>query len=174
MARGGVTYLDVVKVAENLKNKSIIPTIDKIRVVLDTGSKTTLAHHLKRWKSSTVKDVEYHSLPATFVKSVKELYEELKSHAEQKTTELAKRSQQEIERLLQELKQERETSGVLKRNISTLESNNNKAMQQISALEKSLLELNNNNVGLAAEKSELTAIVQEKTDQILTLKEQLK
>jgi chromosome segregation ATPase len=174
MARSGINYLDVAKTAEKLKNKGIIPTIDRIREILGTGSKTTLAHHLKRWKSITPEDLEYQTIPAGLISSVKNLHEQLKAHAQQKLEELAQRSQQEIDQLLQQLKQERENAGVLKRSILNLETSNNKLATQISVLEKSLAELNQINTVIDAEKSELTARLQGKAEQIIILKEQLK
>lgn len=174
MGRGGVTYIDVSKTAEKLRNKGIIPTIDRIREILGTGSKTTIAHHLKRWKESTVEDLEYQSLPIELAKAVKNLYEQLQDQASQKIAELEARSQKEIDQLLQQLKQERENAGVLKRNILNHETNNNKLMQQISALEKANAETKQINADVVAEKNELTTKIQGKVEQIVTLKEQLK
>lgn len=174
MARGGITYLDVAKAAENLKNKGIIPTVDRVREILRTGSKTTLVHHLKRWKSITPEELNYQTIPKELVQTVKNLYEQLTSHAQQQVTAIKQRSQQEIDQLLQQLNQERENNGALKRTILTLEASNNKAINQINVLEKSLAELKQINMEINTEKKELIARLQEKTDQIVTLKDQLK
>jgi chromosome segregation ATPase len=174
MGRGGVTYTEVSKVAEKLRNKGITPTIDRVREILGTGSKTTLAHHLKRWKNSTVEDLEYQSLPTALAKSVKNLYEQLQAHASQKIEELEVRAQKEIDKLLQQLKQEKENAGTLKKNILNLETSNNKLAVQTSTLEKAHEELKQINTNTSAEKSELTAKIHGKVEQILTLKEQLK
>ena len=174
MARTGINYLDVAKTAEKLKNKGIMPTIDRVREILGTGSKTTLAHHLKRWKAITPEEIQYQTLPTEIIQAIKSIHEQLKAHAQQKTEELAQRSQQEIDQLLQQLKQERENSGVLKRNILNFETSSNKLITQISVLEKSLVESKQINTGIVAEKSELRSRLEEKTEQIATLKEQLK
>jgi DNA repair exonuclease SbcCD ATPase subunit len=174
MARGGITYLDVAKTAENLKNKGIIPTIDRVREVLGTGSKTTLAHHLKRWKAITPEELNYQTIPAELVQSVKNLHEQLKAHAQQKIEELKQRSQQEINQLLQQVNQERENIGILKRNILNLETSNNKSSNQIKDLETLLAASKQSNVDLTTEKNTIAARLQEKIEQIATLKEQLK
>jgi chromosome segregation ATPase len=174
MARSGVTYLDVTKVAEKLRNKGVAPTIDRVREILGTGSKTTLAHHLKRWKESTAEELEYQTLPTELARSVKNLYEQLQTHAVQKIEEIEARSQKEIDQLLQQLKQEEENAGAFKKNILNLESSNNKFIQQISILETSLAELKQINTDVIAEKNELAARIQEKTEQISTLKDQLR
>lgn len=174
MARGGVTYLDVAKAAEKLKNKGIVPTIDRVREILGTGSKTTLAHNLKRWKSITPAETEYQTIPAELVQSVKNLHEQLTAHAQQKIEELKQRSQQEIAQLLQQNQQERENAGTLKRNILNLEANNNKLNKEIEALKKALANSEQINMDVTAEKNELATRLQEKSEQIIILKDQLK
>ena len=174
MGRGGVTYTEVSKVAVTLRNKGIIPTIDRIREILGTGSKTTLAHHLKRWKESTVEELEYQGLPTELAKSVKNLHEQLQTHAEQKVEEIEARSIKEVEQLLQQLKQEQENSSVLKRTILKLETTNADLAKQISALEQACAELKQSNSDTVAEKNELMAKMQGKIEQIAILKEQLK
>ena len=174
MARGGVTYLEVSKVAEKLRNKDIFATIDKVREILGTGSKTTIAHHLKRWKDSTIKVLEYETLPAELSKSVKNLHEQLQAQASQKIEELEIRSQKEIAQLLQQLKQEKEQVGNLKKNILGLEVSNNKLIHQIKDLEEKQEQLKQINIKLASEKNELVTKLQGKIEQITTLKEQVK
>lgn len=51
MARGGVTFTEVDGAARFLQGQGKNPTVDAIRERLGTGSRTTLAEHLKRWKS---------------------------------------------------------------------------------------------------------------------------
>lgn len=51
MARGGVNYTEVDEAACYLQGLGRNPTVDAIRERLGTGSRTTLAEHLKRWKS---------------------------------------------------------------------------------------------------------------------------
>jgi len=174
MARSGITYLDVATTAEKLKNKGIIPTIDRIREVLGTGSKTTLAHHLKRWKSITPEENEYQTIPSELIQSVKNLNEQIQARAQQQMEEQKQRSQKEVEQLLQQLNQERENIGVLKRNILNLEANSNKLANQIGALEKLLAGSKQINIDLTIEKNELIIRLQEKTEQTVALKEQLK
>ena len=51
MARPGITYNDVVKAAIEISAKGTLPTIDNIRLLLGTGSSSTIAPHLRTWKS---------------------------------------------------------------------------------------------------------------------------
>jgi len=49
MARTGVSYEEVEKVANQLYQQGITPTVQRVREILGTGSNTTLARHLKDW-----------------------------------------------------------------------------------------------------------------------------
>jgi len=49
MARTGVSYEEVEKVANQLYQQGITPTVQRVRETLGTGSNTTLARHLKDW-----------------------------------------------------------------------------------------------------------------------------
>mgnify|MGYP006413176901 FL=1 len=51
MARIGVTYVDIAKAAEIIKSQNQEPTVDRVRQHLGTGSKSTIAPLLKRWRS---------------------------------------------------------------------------------------------------------------------------
>jgi len=51
MARTGVVYEDVERVARQLLGKGQHPSVQKVRNILGTGSNTTIANHLKTWQS---------------------------------------------------------------------------------------------------------------------------
>ena len=50
MARTGVTYIDIIKASEAIKESGHDPTVDRVREFLGTGSKSTIAPLLKKWK----------------------------------------------------------------------------------------------------------------------------
>lgn len=50
MGRIGITYSDVARAADELKEKEQNPTVDAVRAVLGTGSKSTIVPHLRRWR----------------------------------------------------------------------------------------------------------------------------
>ena len=52
MGRGGVTLTEVEQAALYLQDKGRTPTVDGVREYLGTGSRTTLAAHLKKWKTA--------------------------------------------------------------------------------------------------------------------------
>ncbi|WP_137807265.1 MULTISPECIES: DNA-binding protein [unclassified Pseudomonas] len=84
MARSGVLYVHVAHAAARLVAEGHIPTIDGIRADLGgTGSKSTIAPLLKRWKAAhpgTVAQAEL-GLPAELVLAVKGVYEKVQAEA---------------------------------------------------------------------------------------------
>lgn len=82
MARAGILYSQVAKAAAKLTAEGKNPTVDNVREALGgTGSKSTIAPMLKRWKSEhqeTVAEAEL-GLPAELVQAVKGIYEKLQA-----------------------------------------------------------------------------------------------
>jgi len=52
MGRTGVTYQDVCEAAETLQGQQKSITIDNLRAILGTGSRGTLAMHLRTYKAN--------------------------------------------------------------------------------------------------------------------------
>ncbi|BCE01906.1 DNA-binding protein [Marinicellulosiphila megalodicopiae] len=51
MARIGVNYVDVSTAAKQIQDSNEEPTVDRVRALLGTGSKSTIGPLLKKWKS---------------------------------------------------------------------------------------------------------------------------
>lgn len=84
MARAGVTYYDVAKAAETIKTGGQEPTIDRVREQLGTGSRSTIAPLLKRWRLDNDGDAEVSGLPHDLVEVVKSLHERVQQMADQR------------------------------------------------------------------------------------------
>lgn len=87
MARAGITYSTVAAAAARLTAEGKNPTVDTVREAIgDTGSKSTIAPMLKRWKAAHQEHVVAHDvgLPADLLQVVKGLYEHLQHEANQK------------------------------------------------------------------------------------------
>ena len=50
MSRPGVTFAEVSEAASQLTGQGKNPTIEQVRLILGTGSSTTIANHLREWK----------------------------------------------------------------------------------------------------------------------------
>ncbi len=84
MARAGVTYYDVTKAAETIKAGGQEPTVDRVREQLGTGSRSTIAPLLKRWRSDNDSDADVSGLPHDLVDVVKSLHERMQQMADQR------------------------------------------------------------------------------------------
>ena len=84
MARAGITYYDVSKAAEAIKIQNQEPTVDRVREHLGTGSKSTIAPLLKRWRSDNGEVVDVSGLPNDLVEVVKALHERVQQMADQR------------------------------------------------------------------------------------------
>jgi chromosome segregation ATPase len=82
MARAGVTYHDVAKTAEAIKSRGQEPTVDRVREQLGTGSKSTIAPLLKRWRSAGGDTPDIKGLPNDLVEVVKSLHERVQEMAD--------------------------------------------------------------------------------------------
>ncbi|WP_338353339.1 DNA-binding protein [Thalassolituus oleivorans] len=82
MARAGVTYHDVAKAAEAIKGQRQEPTVDRVREHLGTGSKSTIAPLLKRWRSDNGEVADISGLPNDLVEVVKAMHERVQQMAD--------------------------------------------------------------------------------------------
>ena len=55
MARTGIRYQQVVAVAKEIYKKGQNPTVDSVRHILKTGSRTTINGFLRQWREETIK-----------------------------------------------------------------------------------------------------------------------
>ncbi len=84
MARAGILYSQVVATANRLAEQGENPTVDKVREALgNTGSKSTIAPLLKRWKAEHegVVPEAQSGLPAELVAAVRHLYDQAQQDA---------------------------------------------------------------------------------------------
>ena len=78
MSRPGVTYAEVADAASQLIGQGRHPTIEQIRLILGTGSSTTIANHMKVWKdtqSNTSLISSKEQIPEELIAIVKGLWE---------------------------------------------------------------------------------------------------
>lgn len=86
MARPGVSYYDVAKAASTLQLKNELPTIDRVRKILGSGSNSTIALHLKQWKTEQMPEITGHNtltIPSVLLQQLQNLWEELRRSARQ-------------------------------------------------------------------------------------------
>ena len=54
MSRVGITFEEVATIAENISKNGEMPTIDKVRMALGTGSFTTISKYLNSWRHGVI------------------------------------------------------------------------------------------------------------------------
>ena len=86
MARTGVTYTEVANAAVQLVGQNRVPTVEQVRLILGTGSSTTIANHLKQWKANQTLTQQIsikENLPPELISLMKGLWERVVNHSEE-------------------------------------------------------------------------------------------
>ncbi len=128
MARIGVTYSDIAKAAETIKSHGQEPTVDRVREYLGTGSKSTIAPHLKQWRNSNTDLKNNDELPDDLLKVVKSLYDRIQNAADFKINQVTESFKSEKETLSHKLND-------TKNHIAQLLSQQNKLEQKLKNTE---------------------------------------
>lgn len=99
MGRAGILYSHVAKAAAALVADGKNPTVDTIRVALgDTGSKSTIAPLLKRWKAEhqeTILEADL-GMPAELLQAVKNVYEKMRADINEQLEQAQTTHQEQI------------------------------------------------------------------------------
>ncbi len=78
MGRLGISYSDVANAASELKNQGFNPTVDGVRSLLGTGSKSTIVPYLRQWRAIQAVNQEGQIFSSSELLSlIRSLYERL-------------------------------------------------------------------------------------------------
>jgi chromosome segregation ATPase len=119
MGRIGINFDDVKEKAYQLQGRGKTPTVDAIRDLLGTGSKSTIAQHLKTWKAEE-KNGEG-NLPQELLSLVTGLWERLNAKAEQRINAIQQESEEKSTLLQQTLIQTQNDQAQLKSKLHCAE-----------------------------------------------------
>ncbi|MEO5933364.1 MAG: DNA-binding protein [Duganella sp.] len=117
MARAGILYSQVAKVAAQLAVAGTNPTVDTVRAALgDTGSKGTIAPMLKQWKAQHQGETAAASagLPVDLLEAVKGVYQRLEAGAQAQVEQLRAAHEMARQEGAQQLEAERVAGGQLR------------------------------------------------------------
>lgn len=84
MARIGVSYSQIEEAANRIRNDGDEPTVDRVRDYLGTGSKSTIAPLLKRWRQQQQTGSSAGVLPQALQQAVESLYQGLLDQADER------------------------------------------------------------------------------------------
>lgn len=155
MSRPGVSYHEVARAAEQLIASGHEPTIERCRIILKTGSNSTIAGHLRIWRDKqdvTQQIASKEHLPEELVVVLKGLWERVMSHAESEIATIEKTATQDNAELNQAIEQ--------------LQKENNRLLQSEAGLKQS-------GYALTQEKIILEQMLSPAQTTIATLKAQL-
>jgi DNA repair exonuclease SbcCD ATPase subunit len=151
MARAGVTYHDVAKAAEAIKSRRQEPTVDRVREHLGTGSKSTIAPLLKRWRSDIGEAADVSGLPSDLVEVVKSLYERVQQMGDHRIEQARDEFKASNDELRKELTEARNTIAQLTARQQDLNNQLSRVIEKKSQQDKSLEDAR---VGLAKAESQ--------------------
>lgn len=98
MARPGITLLDVKDAIAELQGQEKNITVDHIREMLGTGSRSTINNHLKTWRSQTSDaGLNDPTLPSELISLIKGLWENMRSKANDTITQHQTQCDEKIE-----------------------------------------------------------------------------
>ncbi|WOX05633.1 DNA-binding protein [Microbulbifer pacificus] len=122
MARIGVSYFDIAQAAETIRQRGDEPTVDRVREELGTGSKSTIAPLLKRWKSETGNTQhDATGLPQDLVDALKALHLRVQEDADRKVDAVREEATATVEQVRAELAQLRAVLAERTGNLRELE-----------------------------------------------------
>ena len=145
MARAGILYSDVAKAAFQLADSGKSPTVDTVRDAMgNTGSKSTIAPMLKRWKAEHQDTVAASDsgIPTTLLVAVKSLYEHLQVEAKQKIAQVQQRHQSELQVVLSHEQQLRDENALLTQKNAAIVAELKVTQQTLAKLQKEQHSLN--------------------------------
>jgi chromosome segregation ATPase len=176
MARAGILYSQVASVAVQLTGRGINATVDNVREALgNTGSKSTIAPLLKRWKSEQEERISatQTGLPADLVVAIKNLYEHLQHEATQKIDAALAELESARASFKEQLQDAHDAAAVLKTERDALDAALTEERNAHEKLGSAFHGLQVTEAKLQAEAAGLTQRLQDRRTEVENLQQQL-
>lgn len=140
MARIGINYQDVATAAITVQGHDQVPTVDRIRAITGTGSKSTIARYLKEWKSKTNQIPGSDDIPQEIIALIKGLWERLKNEADQKISEHEQEANKTLAEITIAFNIEQKTNAHLQSNLRNTEEQLHQQINLSNSLQRTLEE----------------------------------
>lgn len=176
MGRIGISYVDVSQAADKLVAEGKNPTVDSVREELgSTGSKSTIAPLLKRWKAEHQENMASAGvgMPSNLVDAMKSVYDNLQADVEQRIALVQDAHQIALAELGEIVQQQLEENAIAVETNAQLNEEASRAQQvfeQLRAEQRAL------NLALATAQAENTGLLNRLADraaEIVTMHQQL-
>ena len=139
MGRIGITYHDILKAIHECQGLNKAPTVDNIRDLLKTGSRSTIAKFLRDWKTQNgIEKADDAAIPAELLQLVKGLWERLKANADEHIDEHKQEADAKVSEWQQQLQQIRQENGQLKAQVHQLEETLHQQTEHVKQLNSTL------------------------------------
>lgn len=174
MARAGILYSDVARAATELAAKGETATVDNVRKMMgDTGSKSTIAPMLKRWKEEHQDEVQAANsgLPESILNAVRGVYVLLQSDCEKKLAAMTSEHNELIQ--VEKARQATLTADIESLTASkiTLEKQLAITQEKLRSIEDLYSSLQLKFTGLQSEKDGLTLRLEDRNQEVRELKQ---
>lgn len=173
MARPGITYTEVAEAATQLIGQNKNPTIEQVRLLLGSGSSTTIANHLRQWKanqegSSLIAAKE--NIPPELIAIVKGLWERVIDQSEEKVRAIEADHQQFTAELQQELQKYKNNNQRWQQLFNQWAKEKEQLINEKAAISQAYETLQKTHDSLIAKQDSLAAQLEEKQDRIQELR----
>jgi hypothetical protein len=139
MGRIGVSYEEVAQAVQEAQGKGKSPTVDNIRLIIGTGSKSTIARHLRDWRNQQgIARGSDGAIPSELLGLVKGLWERLRDTVEQKGYEYQCESDEKVKQIQQQFTQSQQQYAALQEQHHHLEEKSHQQTKVIIELKSSL------------------------------------
>jgi len=176
MARIGVNYQDIAKAATQLNQQDQIPTVDAVRAVLGTGSKSTIAPLLKEWKAKQtgITDAKQSGLPSDLLASVKSLYEGMQQQADELIEAAQTQAKGEIETTKRESMETQKANADLQTQLTKYEASIEKLAHENESLQTDLRKEQQSHATVITQHNALQQRLEDRSQEVARLNTQLK
>lgn len=140
MGRIGVSYEEVAQAVQEVQGKGKSPTVDNVRLIIKSGSKSTIARHLRDWRNQqSIARGSDGAIPSELLGLVKGLWERLRDSVEQKAYDYQCEADEKVKQIQQHFTQSQQQYAVLLEQHHQLEEKLHQQTKMITDLQSTLV-----------------------------------
>ena len=176
MGRIGILYADVIQAADKLIAEGKNPTVDGVREELgSTGSKSTIAPLLKRWKAEHQENRASAEvgMPSNLIDAMKSVYDNLQTDVEKRVTQEREAHEKELGAMAETLQLQLEENAAAAQANAQLNEDAARAQQVFEQLRAEQRALNLTLATAQAENTGLQNRLEDRAAEIVTMNQQL-
>jgi chromosome segregation ATPase len=141
VGRIGVSYDEVAQAAQEAQGKGRSPTVDNVRLIIGSGSKSTIARYLRDWRNQQgiARGIDG-AIPSELLGLVKGLWERLRDTVEQKAYDYQCEADEKVKQIQQRFTQSQQQYAALQEQHHKLEEKLHQQAKTINELQASLVQ----------------------------------